>query len=333
MKVLPVFVIVGFCFTNIYTDRLDERFRLLYSDAVKCNFDKTLDLQVGETKVYFYDFSKDINIVCKINSGVDCITNTTSLDISRRLIVFVPGYKCFIKRDIEELVRQTYKTIPDIYLIIIDHSAYTYETKEKLRSYERSVLYSFYIGNGLGKFLAGFNRYGYPSKNIHCIGHSLGAHILGYAGERYNVETSENVWRITGLDPAGPCFANASKEEQLRSGNAGFVDVYHCNAGQLGTTNAIGDADIFFNKQGKIQPGCKGLSDEDLAKCYHKACILYWTISVLRSHFYQAVACPSYDAYIAGSCTTNTTPIGHLTVAVKGIFYVTTESKHATDQL
>ncbi|KPJ21527.1 Lipase member H [Papilio machaon] len=216
----------------------------------------------------------------------------------------------------------------------VNHSAYTYETKEKLRSYERSVLYSFYIGNALGKFLASFNRFGYPSKNIHSIGHSLGAHILGYAGERYTAETSENVWRITGLDPAGPCFANAPKEEQLRSGNADYVEVYHCNAGQLGTTNTIGDADIFFNQEGKIQPGCsKGLSDEELPKCYHKICVLYWTKSVLRSQLYQAVACPSYEAYTAGSCNTNKTSIGHSTVAAKGIFYVTTESDHATDQL
>ncbi|KPJ08386.1 Lipase member H, partial [Papilio machaon] len=229
--------------------------------------------------------------------------------------------------------------------------------------------------------------------NIHSIGHSLGAHILGYAGERYSAETSENVWRITGLDPAGPCFANAPKEEQLRSGNADYVEVYHCNAGQLGTTNTIGDADIFFNQEGKIQPGCskdpagpcfanapkeeqlrsgnadyvevyhcnagqlgttntigdadiffnqegkiqpgcsKGLSDEDLPKCYHKTCVLYWTKSVLRSQLYQAVACPSYEAYTAGSCNTNKTSIGHSTVAEKGIFYVTTESDHATDQL
>ncbi|XP_013139006.1 PREDICTED: lipase member H-like [Papilio polytes] len=332
MKVFPVFVVL-FCFKNVTTDRLDERFRLLYSDAVKCNFNKTLDLQVNETKVYFYDFTKNVNVVCDINSAVDCITNAIILDISRRLIVFVPGYKCYIKRDIEESIRQAYKTIPDVYLIILDHSAYTYENKEKLKSYERSVLYSFYIGNALGKFLADFNRFGYPSKNFHCIGHSLGAHILGYAGERYFVETSENVWRITGLDPAGPCFANSPKEEQLRSGNAVYVEVYHCNAGHLGTTNAIADADIFFNREGKIQPGCsKGLSDEDLAKCYHKTCVLYWTSSVLNSILYQAVACPSYEAYSAGTCITKTTPIGHSTV-VKGRFYVTTESDHVTDKL
>ncbi|XP_068631343.1 phospholipase A1-like [Battus philenor] len=319
---------VLFLITNVITDRLDERFRLLYSDAVKCNLDKTLDLDVSDTKVYFYDFKNNVNVWCTINGAVDCITEAVELDTSKRLVIFVPGYKGHIKRDIEEWIRQTYKKVPDIYLIIIDHSSYTYETEEKLRSYERSVLYSYYIGKAIGSLLVGFYRLSYPSSNIHCVGHSLGAHILGYAGESYTIQTSERIWRITGLDPAGPCFANAPKEDQLRSGNAEYVEVYHCNAGHLGTTSVIGDIDFFFNKEGKMQPGCEeGLSDEDLAKCYHKSCIIYWTKTIHRSHLYLAVACPSYKEFSEGFCTeTNTTIAGHSNPGTaRGTYYISTD--------
>jgi hypothetical protein len=39
---------------------------------------------------------------------------------------------------------------------------------------------------------------GAKASDFHCIGHSLGAHICGYAGSRIS-----GLGRITGLDPAG----------------------------------------------------------------------------------------------------------------------------------
>ncbi len=47
-------------------------------------------------------------------------------------------------------------------------------------------------------------------ESFHIIGHSLGAHIAGYAGERI-----PNLGRITGLDPAGPLFENTDTAVRL----------------------------------------------------------------------------------------------------------------------
>ncbi|GFU66684.1 pancreatic lipase-related protein 3 [Trichonephila clavipes] len=67
-------------------------------------------------------------------------------------------------------------------------------------------------------------KLGADMKTIHLIGHSLGAHIAGYAGERL-----PNLGRITGLDPAGPYFRNVANNVKLDTADATFVDVIHSN--------------------------------------------------------------------------------------------------------
>merc|ERR1719320_437748 len=66
--------------------------------------------------------------------------------------------------------------------------------------------------------------------NFHLVGHSLGAHVMGYAGKDFNLENDFKLPRITGLDPAGPMFHYESMpEEDLRKiridrDDADFVD-------------------------------------------------------------------------------------------------------------
>lgn len=82
--------------------------------------------------------------------------------------------------------------------------------------------------------------------NIHA-GLSLGAHVVGYAGRHLTLFTGHLVHRITGLDPAKPCFVNNIHLIGLRPGDAKFVDVIHTDPGILGTNHRIGDADFFLN--------------------------------------------------------------------------------------
>jgi pimeloyl-ACP methyl ester carboxylesterase len=55
-------------------------------------------------------------------------------------------------------------------------------------------------------------RAGIDQTQVHCIGHSLGAHVCGFAGKITKFK------RITGLDPAGPFFSG--KIERLNSSDA-----------------------------------------------------------------------------------------------------------------
>ncbi|XP_014354939.2 phospholipase A1 VesT1.02-like [Papilio machaon] len=309
---------------------------VLYSDWISCNINKTAVLDVSNVVVYFYDFKNNFNATFEIDKAIDGLTNLYSLDITRKLIFFVPGYKSNIYKNTEETIRQTFKDVPNTYLIIIDHSAYTSKHGGRREVYEKSVTFVPSIGKRLGTFLADLHSKGYPSNNMHCIGHSLGAQILGYAGTTYSDMTSEKIWRITGIDPAGPCFSNSFIDNQIRSGVAQYVEVYHCNAGGLGTTAVLADIDFFFNK-GRKQPDCHegyipAYGESVAAKCSHKACVKFWSETVHHPGWYLAWACDSYKDFSKGKCAANQVTIAGYSNPgnATGVFYVSTDA-YATD--
>lgn len=294
---------------------------------------RTLNYGTSEIQIYLYDFQNNFNITYPIDNAVAGITQNYNLDITRKLIFFVPGYKSHISKKTEELVRQTFKDVPNVYLIIVDHSIYTSARGGKIKSYERSVTYSYYIGKTLGRFLSGIRADGFPSSNIHCIGHSLGSQMLGFAGTTYTEMTGEKIWRITGIDPAGPCFSNSLIQNQIRSGVGQYVEVYHCNAEGLGTTAVLADTDFFFNKKGKKQPSCHGSfipgkGDSDVAKCSHKACVRYYMMTVHQPQWFLAWRCDDYDNFSEGKCSGNEVTIAgyHNPGNATGVFYVSTET-------
>ncbi|XP_015908743.1 pancreatic triacylglycerol lipase-like [Parasteatoda tepidariorum] len=148
--------------------------------------------------------------------------------------------------------------------------------------------------------------------HIHIIGHSLGAHIAGFAGKRLN-----GVSRITGLDPAGPYFQNAIPILRLDRTDAKFVDIIHTNAANnfiqgLGLEQMIGDIDYYPNG-GNHQPGCltnvemlnsilAGFQYLIASSCDHSRAYEYF-ISSITDCDYSAVMCQNYLMYQSKMCT------------------------------
>ena len=91
---------------------------------------------------------------------------------------------------------------------------------------------------------------------MHFVGHSLGAHISARASyllqhSQMNKTSKWIVRRITGLDPAQPCFSTADLSLKLDKNDALFVDVIHTNAKHilflgLGLPHQLG-TEIIFN--------------------------------------------------------------------------------------
>ncbi|KAJ2938932.1 hypothetical protein O0L34_g17743 [Tuta absoluta] len=161
--------------------------------------------------------------------------------------------------------------------------------------YLRSTTYVRFMGEKLGKVLASMINHGVDPAKIHVIGHSLGAHIASFTGKTFTKLTGKKVGRITGLDPAGPCFGMVNKELRLKRTDADFVDVMHTDGGVLGLIEPVGHADYYPN-EGIEQPGCLWIS------CSHSRAWLYFAESVVHSEAFPAVKCDSWEDFREGSC-------------------------------
>jgi len=119
--------------------------------------------------------------------------------------------------------------------------------------------------------MAGFltdlmKKHNITARQVHCVGHSLGAHMCGYIG-RTLIASGKTLGRISGMDPAGPDWTGA--RDRLTKKDASFVDVIHTNGGieprrlegsyWLGNLEPSGHVDFYVNA-GSGQPShfCDG---------------------------------------------------------------------------
>ncbi|XP_037792093.1 pancreatic triacylglycerol lipase-like [Penaeus monodon] len=158
-------------------------------------------------------------------------------------------------------------------------------------------------------------------RDVHLIGHSLGATFAGYAGERVI-----GLGRITGLDPAGPYFENLPPKVRLDPTDALFVDVIHTNGDPLilqglGMKQACGHLD-FYPNGGRQQPGCNvplrasfdvlnqgidinhgfTLEQKVALTCSHSRSTQLFISSLISGCEFQAYYCLSHLLYRTGLC-------------------------------
>ncbi|KAG6458210.1 hypothetical protein O3G_MSEX010736 [Manduca sexta] len=291
-------------------------------DDSECVVNKSQNVDVSQIQVHFYD------PILKVHGFVDTAAERIApfLDIKRikRLVVFVPGYRSFTGGDTERWAMEAFLKHSNTSLIIIDYSYYTREPINK-KNYLEAVKNSYSIGKAIGEFLSKLQKYGYPSSNIHCFGHSFGGQLLSFISEVYTENTREKLWRVTGIDPSGTCFEGSSIDNQIRSGIGDYVEVYHCS--KYGTSNEVGDIDVMFNQGNDNQPDCEGgkLFSEvgfvDATVCSHVMCAAFWLNSVDCKNCYKAF--DSYKGYLKGG--DGQTVVGYQSSGdAFGVFYAST---------
>lgn len=133
-------------------------------------------------------------------------------------------------------------------------------------------------------------------KDIHLIGHSLGAQVCHYASQwfRHLTKNQSNpdglpIARISGLDPAAPLFQGYPGTHLLDE-DADFVDVIHTSSisgdmftvvdaffSRLGMSRLVGSIDFFPNGGSSPQPGCARF----ISPCSHHQAIVFFSHSLM----------------------------------------------------
>ena len=191
----------------------------------------------------------------------------TDFEIDRKTIIIVHG---FLSHGHEPWISDMEKSFlqwNDVNIVIVD-----WGTGGNTWNYYKAAVNTKVVGYQIARLLEHIenatsalntsdpNSWG----PLHLVGHSLGAHICGFAAKELRRRQSKwRIERITGLDPAQPCFKNADSTMKLHKTDALFVDIIHTNGRLLseiglGLPEPIGHVD-FYPNGGRIQPGCIGI--------------------------------------------------------------------------
>ncbi|KPJ13766.1 Pancreatic triacylglycerol lipase [Papilio machaon] len=170
---------------------------------------------------------------------------------NRRTIMIVHGFMSHSNASWVTAMTNAFLQWGDVNVIAVDWSQGGNTWK-----YWRAVANTRTVGGDVTGFMQQLMKEtGANAKDFHFVGHSLGAHIVSYVSYHLG-----RVSRITGLDPAQPCFRTNNLVERLDSTDADFVDVIHTNGRLLskigfGFPDPTGHAD-FYPNGGMKQPGC-----------------------------------------------------------------------------
>ncbi|CAG4966731.1 unnamed protein product [Colias eurytheme] len=185
------------------------------------------------------------------------LLNSPYFDNNRKTIIYAFGYVGEVNGNTTIAIRNAYLNYVDANFVLLDWEK---EASDGDLGYligykNMAVPNAKKVGQQLGDAIIQLASAGLDLMTLHLVGHSLGAHLMGYAG--YEVkDKGQIVARITGLDPAGPLFTQPSSLYGLGPSSAAFVVGIHTDPGRYGTSDDVGDVDIWANCDLSEQPGC-----------------------------------------------------------------------------
>ncbi|KAI5745707.1 hypothetical protein M8J76_013563 [Diaphorina citri] len=236
----------------------------------------------------------------------------------KKTVVLVHGWLNAGNMSFSQTLKNSYLELHDYNIICVDWS-----NLASNRLYPLARWTIKYIGQHLADMLTTIERTtGYDWCMFHLVGHSLGAHVCGIAGE--NIAHGK-IGRITGLDPALPLFSS-NITGRLDSTDATFVDIIHTCGGYLGYYQPCGHVDFYPNGGTFIQPGCGW----DIGTCSHTRSYMFFTESIRTKIGFYARQCNSWSDYKKGHCKGSVEDMilmgEHVNTSARGKYYLMTAS-------
>lgn len=241
----------------------------------------------AEAKDITYYFCSQTNIQGTAVKFDQINSAKSAFDLNKETLVQIHGWLDGNNADFNNALKKAVLSKHDINVLIVDWSKIARGEYLIVKSQMHSV------GKFIGEFISNLvNHFNYSLSNFKLVGHSLGAHMVGYVGKHFN----GNIEQIVGLDPAGPFFENETST-RLQKTDAKFVQVIHTSSGKNGLGTPSGHADYYPNGGAK-QPGC-GL--DLVGKCAHLRSFWFYAESLSNNEFY-AEECNSYKEFEAHTC-------------------------------
>ncbi|XP_041975189.1 pancreatic lipase-related protein 2-like isoform X2 [Aricia agestis] len=234
-----------------------------------------------------------------INGDANSV-QSSNFQANRPTAVIAHGWNSDGNSEVNTLITSALLAVDDCNVIVLDWRS------AASGLYTTSVLLVPNVGQHLGNFLQWLiNTTGSSWTQIHLIGHSLGAHIMGNAGRH----VWSQPWRITGLDPAGPQWGGNSNALNRFSGV--HVESIHTDGGLLGIMDPISDADFYPNGGRNPQPGCF------ISTCSHSRAYELFASSVRTNHFVGRL-CENFSQAENSQCTGSGLNMGNNILTKRG---------------
>ncbi|KAJ8736506.1 hypothetical protein PYW08_007162 [Mythimna loreyi] len=253
----------------------------------------------ANNQYWLYSRQNPTNPQVIVNGNANSIWNS-NYRANRGLKVIVHGWNSNGNSGMNPQITSAFLAVQDVNVIVVDW---------------RALANSNYITAangvpGVGQFLGNFlvwliGTAGGNWNNVHLIGFSLGAHVVGNAGRQAGGRPS----RVTGLDPAGP---NWGGNPNALNPNAGvYVEAIHTDGGLLGIFDRVANADFYPNGGRNPQPGCW------VSTCSHSRAPELFASSVRSNHFVGR-SCANLQQAQNNQCTGGTLNMGNGVVSKRG---------------
>ena len=224
-------------------------------------------------------------------------TLPTNFSLSKETILLIHGFQAIVDDDswMIRMKDEFYNNNFDYNICIVDWTKGANVETFHHPDYPKASQNTRVVGDVTGQlidWLSNYTQQSYENDKFTCIGHSLGAHVCGYAGK---IVKNGPLKRISGLDPAGPYFEYTPDYVRLDKNDAKFVDSIHTDGDFLGLLQEISDTD-FYPNSGYHQPGCRNKSS-----CSHDRSHELYIDSIGNRQCF-AYPCKNEEDFSAGRC-------------------------------